>query len=120
MFVSFSNRYRCLYVAIPKNASSSIAAWLYQLDGLDYHPDRLVHSLGLAPEAIHQRFPGHFLFTCVRNPFTRIVSCYLDKFVFTQFKDGTRKSTENAPAAYRGNLERIQRLEQIAAADAAM
>jgi Sulfotransferase family len=78
-------RYRAIYLEIPKVACTSIKTALAPLAGV-----RLEDSGGNPHEAPWPRppgepgregplFPGWFTFAFVRNPWDRLVSCYRDK-----------------------------------------
>jgi hypothetical protein len=88
--VNFSPRWRFLYVETPKVACSTIKRTLQRLElgpegtlPADIH-DRQTSPL-LSPVADSQTFleaqqnPDWTRFGFVRNPFSRVVSCYLDK-----------------------------------------
>ncbi|QIZ81388.1 sulfotransferase family protein [Thalassovita gelatinovora] len=91
--VNFSSRYSYVYVETPKVACSSIKRML-QIAEVDGDLSRLsddVHDRELSPlkpmytdpAAFNKLFddPGTFRFCFVRNPYSRALSCYLDKFV---------------------------------------
>lgn len=92
--ISLKKRY--VYVAVPKAANSTIK-WLLQTAELrqttfevtDIH-DRLASPL-IAPFQLPRRqflsiMEGarYTLFTCVRDPFSRVLSCYLDRIQATR------------------------------------
>lgn len=91
--INFSLRYRYIYVETPKVACTTIKRIL-QVAEVDGDLPRLaedVHDRGQSPlpqirdvpEAFQQLYedPATFRFCFVRNPFSRALSCYLDKFV---------------------------------------
>lgn len=102
--VNFSQRWRYLYLETPKVACSSIKRMLQRLE-LAPH--------GEVPEDMHDRdqsplmapydsLPGflaaqhdprYVRFSFVRNPFTRMLSCYLEKFVQSEW-ERARLATE--------------------------
>src|SRR5688572_11911209 len=89
--VNISLKLRYLYVEVPKVACSSIKRTLQQLEDENRSPPEDVHdrdasplmapydSLSLYLSAQHD--PRFRRFAFVRNPFTRTLSCYLDKCV---------------------------------------
>jgi hypothetical protein len=78
--------HKAIYFPIPKVASSSLKLVLSDLLGLvppdPTHPDRLPHQrdfpFALRTE-IRDHYADHFKFTVVRNPFSRLLSCYRNK-----------------------------------------
>ena len=74
--------HRLTVMLVPKAANSSIKWALLKALGIDDPGDRLhAHpALGLlpAPEAL-RRYPGHMVAAFVRNPYARLVSCYVQK-----------------------------------------
>ena len=89
--VHISLRRRYLFVAIPKAANSTIKAILQQqeLKGTNFQVKNIHDRLDSPLIAPFQLTPAHFeslldspdffRFTFVRNPFTRLLSCYLDR-----------------------------------------
>jgi hypothetical protein len=91
-------RYRYSYVEVPKTGCTSIKRML-QLAEVDYDVSRLAknihdrqHSPLASPMATPYRYESAldahrlFVFSVVRNPFTRALSGYLDKIVETQWE----------------------------------
>jgi hypothetical protein len=86
--VNFSTRHKFLYVETPKVACSTIKRMLQKLEG---ETPENVHDRDASPLLTPRRDPGGFewaqtrhdyvRFSFVRNPFSRALSCYLDKFV---------------------------------------
>lgn len=75
--------YQAVYIDIAKVASSSIKATLAAALGLDDAGGN-PHEVGFprppaASPAGPRLFPDHYAFAFVRNPWTRLVSCYRDK-----------------------------------------
>jgi hypothetical protein len=92
--VNFSRRHRFLYVETPKVGCSTIKRTLQRIElGPESVPLTNVHDRGSSPLAspatdlpgflLAQYDPEFVRFSFVRNPFSRIVSCYLDKVVKT-------------------------------------
>lgn len=65
----FSEKYKFVYLAIPKTGSTSIRRILRQKYGATILRDG--HD-----NIIPDKFKNFFTFTCVRNPYHRAVSCY--------------------------------------------
>jgi hypothetical protein len=95
--VNFSPSRRYLYVETPKVACTSIKKYLQEIE-LDESltPDRNIHDRNISPLAAPYDSITDFLlclydpntirFSFVRNPFTRVLSCYLDKIVESEFE----------------------------------
>ena len=95
--VNFSPSRRYLYVETPKVACTSVKKYLQELE-LDESltPDRNIHNRDISPLAAPYNSITDFLlclydpntirFSFVRNPFTRVLSCYLDKMVQSEFE----------------------------------
>lgn len=87
---NISRSYRYYYLANPKVASSTILYVLQTAEERGAPPDLLaLHDRFQSPLESFANFDAEtvlrgsefFKFTYVRNPFTRILSCYLDKMV---------------------------------------
>ena len=77
-----SHRHRCIYVKVPKCASSSVHEW-FLAHGAGHHawpgewyPGSLAERLPPLARAL-ELWPGYFAFTFMRNPYRRFVSVYL-------------------------------------------
>jgi len=73
---------RLIYISLAKNASSSIKMAIADHYGYDYIPRR-IHGLkhwNKLRGTIPGKYNAYFKFAFVRNPFERLVSCYVDKF----------------------------------------
>jgi hypothetical protein len=89
--VNFSVKHRFLYLETPKVACTSIKRALQVLEGVDLTGDGSVHDRdrsplmapydSLADFLVAQHDPRWVRFSFVRNPFTRILSGYLDKVI---------------------------------------
>ncbi|MBC7286019.1 MAG: sulfotransferase family protein [Hoeflea sp.] len=83
-----SRKYKYVYIRIPKSANSSVVRSLLSnfpedgVDTVDIHRAKtsVVHLRDLAFHELRFVKSGAFIFSFVRNPFTRILSAYLDKF----------------------------------------
>ena len=77
-----SHRYRCLYVKVPKCASTSVLEW-FAAQGAGRHSFRPAWHGGpmsrRIPEVAHAMnlYPDYFTFTFLRNPYERFVSLWL-------------------------------------------
>lgn len=83
---------KCIYVQNPKVACSSIKAAIYHLpeDVEDYEE---IHNMLLKKgkrlkrrQSLEIEYPNYFKFTFVRNPYERLVSCYVNKFIVDKEK----------------------------------
>ncbi len=90
--VNFSASWRYLYVETPKVGCSTIKLALQKMEsGNDVVSKDSIHDRDLSPLAspqtdlpgflLAQYSPNYLRFSFVRNPFSRIVSCYIDKCV---------------------------------------
>ncbi len=76
-----SHRYRCIYVKMPKCASSSVLQWLLTCargrytDRPSWYPGPLEYRIVPTATAI-ELYPGYFTFTFLRNPYRRFLSLY--------------------------------------------
>lgn len=83
---NISNKLRYIYVETPKVACSSIKYNLHALE-TGYDVKGSVHKKSLSPLAsplkaefdLNELFDNYFKFTFVREPYSRSLSCYLDK-----------------------------------------
>ncbi len=89
-------RYRAVYVEVPKVACTSLKVALAELLGIDLDgsggdPHRATFPSAASSRDAHgPHFQGLFAFAFVRNPWDRLVSCYRDKIAgevdgFTRF-----------------------------------
>lgn len=79
-----SPKHGFFFLAIPKVATTSLITWMLRMEGIPFNEQTYINGLirkrlmlrnhGLDPLAI-------FSFTFVRNPWIRLASAYLDKFV---------------------------------------
>jgi len=77
-----SHKHKFIYYEVPKAACSSIKFFIVQID--EIKRDRPgIHSLNIPTipsfEARLTLYQSYFHFTFVRNPYDRLVSCYVDK-----------------------------------------
>lgn len=104
-----SERFKYAYVETPKVACSTIKYYLQLLeyDGdrdkvaqnvhiRDQSPIRQINELNYNEAQIMQLLVGttYFRFTFVRHPYTRVLSCYIDKIVQRAHKSGTDRRFE--------------------------
>lgn len=91
----FSEKYRYVYISIPKNASTKIKTDLHEMEGLssvpacdlharagyglDYVPSLSLYSHDDIEAALTS--PDYFRFAFVRNPYHRVFSAYKDKIL---------------------------------------
>lgn len=78
---------KCIYIQNPKVACSSIKASMYHLsdeiqDYEEVHNRLLKKGNKLEKrQKLNRDYPDAFKFTFVRNPYERLVSCYVNKFI---------------------------------------
>ena len=84
-FVAFP-RYGIVFLAVPRSGSTSMEYALTPLlgTGLDFSLPRYQHTFrhymrSCTPREVATRFDRFFKFTFVRNPWTRLYSCYLTR-----------------------------------------
>lgn len=99
--INWSREHRYIYVEVPKTGCSTIKLTLQRIERNDpaYAPPNmhsrptspLLRPLSAPKEFLLARTsPDYFRFCFVRNPYTRILSAYLDKIASTDFKRGER------------------------------
>ena len=108
---------RLVYVPIAKNGCSSVKRLMVGLSGLSHPPEMLEHvhacldfyETGLQlkdwPTSSRQRFlcePGWFRFAVLRDPCERLVSAYLEKFVYNRHLPGNQIHTDPVVRAVQG------------------
>lgn len=97
--INVSNKNKFIYFETPKVACSTIKRSLQSLeigseatladDVHDKSKSPLLSPLSLA-NPLSQHIKTHFKFGFVRNPYSRILSCYLDKIVGNQWEKDRR------------------------------
>jgi len=93
-----STKHRCVFVEVPKAGCSVVKRVLQysEVDGVGFDPSASVHDRSRSPLAapmsggfdLQEIFGAHspyFRFSFVRNPFSRALSCYLEKIVGAQW-----------------------------------
>jgi len=110
-------RYRAIYLFIPKVACSSVKKVIADTLGIPPYdpsqPDRYIHRR-VYPYArksrIHDDYKDYFKFCFVRNPFDRIVSCYSNKvsqdvyFNNERFANGVSKIFKKYKSLFWGGM----------------
>ena len=92
--------HKLVYVEVPKAASSFVLGELRKRAGPRGAAARNVHqrsesgfssplAMGIVPFIRLIDDPSTFIFTTVRNPYARLVSCYFDKFAPVSIGDGS-------------------------------
>ncbi len=93
-----SERHRCVFVEVPKAGCSVVKRVLQycEVDGEGYDPSASVHDRSISPLAaplkggfaLDEVFgtpSRYYRFSFVRNPYTRALSCYLEKIAGEQW-----------------------------------
>lgn len=77
------DKYKSAYIPIPKAASSSLRHFFFEsIYGRKptYDTDSLIEAFPTVPLAsLNKIYPRYFKFTFVRNPYDRVLSCYLNR-----------------------------------------
>jgi len=96
--INISPRYRYVYVDNPKTGCSSLKSAMVEMESrdteaeVDYYDSRIIHNRGKSPLRRITELPlgapfgylymsGYKFVTFVRNPYTRLLSCYRDKIL---------------------------------------
>ncbi len=98
--INVSNKYKYIYFETPKVACSTIkkTLQLLEVDGdreklpddvHEKHSTPLLSPMQLVKPLSHH-IETHFTFGFVRNPYSRILSCYLDKIIGNQWEKDRR------------------------------
>ena len=93
-----SERHRCVFVEVPKAGCSVVKRVLQycEVDGEGFDPSASVHDRSISPlaaplkdglplEEVFGTPSPYFRFSFVRNPYTRALSCYLEKIAGEQW-----------------------------------
>ena len=99
-FMHILPSYKLIYIEVPKAASSYILEKLQELTNPKTPKAKNIHtrsesgfdsprSMGIVPFVKLIDDPETLIFTSVRNPYSRIVSCYFDKFSEVIIGDGS-------------------------------
>ena len=101
-----SPKHKFIYLAVPKVASSSIVAWMLQEEGLEWdsrNPKTIIPRIAQRNILLAKNpdFRGSFRFTVIRDPKSRLVSAYLDKFA--RLADTEDKQAHNPAKAVTKN-----------------
>lgn len=87
----FLHKWKAVYISIPKVACTSIRTVLARM--LGYKKKRDVHFEvefpKVAKKDIKPKFPDYFVFAFVRNPWDRLLSCFLSKIDPSKCDGGT-------------------------------
>lgn len=95
---NISSRHRYVYVGNPKTGGSSLKSALVELEmrdtssSLDYYDPKTFRDRNISPLELLDKLPtksplaylvneGYKFITIVRNPYTRLLSCYRDKII---------------------------------------
>ncbi len=80
-----SDKYRFIWVGVPKSATRSILTLLYREPPMDFGARQVNEELRFILQA-DPRVRDYFKFTFVRNPWSRVVSTYQNKIKTTREK----------------------------------
>jgi hypothetical protein len=86
-----NERYRFIFCPIPKNANTSMCLWFLNTLGVEICPGMKIHEhvrknysiLNYGPTEIQHLLDTYYKFSIVRNPWSRIVSAFAEKFLCT-------------------------------------
>ena len=104
-----SHRYRCIFVRVPKCASTSVRDW-FILHAAGHHSFRPFWYSGTLAERMQilahalQLYPGYLTFSFVRNPYRRFLSIYRN----------ANRIAANRAARMPGHPDRLGTLDQYA------
>jgi len=90
--IAIDHAHRFAYVRIPKAANSTIAALLFSIacgsdpDSTAQAKASFVRPCELSPRKSRDVKRSYFKFTVVRNPFSRVLSAYLEKIVQSELE----------------------------------
>ena len=94
--------YNSVYTEIPKVACTSFKIWITDILNIEFDKKNweYIHELDLPMKVGYKmlnQFPDYFKFCFVRNPWDRILSCWLSKIKTADYDDGKnwRKGVEN-------------------------
>jgi len=99
-FMHILPSHKLIYIEVPKSASSYILEKLQELTKSNASGAKNIHrrsesgfdsplSMGIVPFVRLIDDPETLIFTSVRNPYSRLVSCYFDKFSNVTLGDGS-------------------------------
>ncbi len=96
------NDYKTVYTEIPKVACTSFKIWISELLGKEFDRSNweYIHELDLpmiSGNSSLNLYPNHFKFCFIRNPWDRLLSCWMSKIKTEDYDDGKnwRKGVEN-------------------------
>ncbi len=76
-----SHKHKFIYYQIPKAACTTIKSFIIRVDDIERGPS--VHTTNIpvlsSSESRSPLYKNYFHFTFVRNPYDRLLSCYMDK-----------------------------------------
>jgi hypothetical protein len=112
-----AERHKLLYIPVAKCACTSLKAAMLELAGIEHHEkaidlgvhlvtDRFNTGVQLKDKSMKQAWeilasPDYFKFMVVREPFERLVSAYLEKFVYNRHNERNLLHTRQV-------IERVQ------------
>ena len=81
----FSNQHKFIYISVPKAATRSIINALYEEP--EFELGSIKSSDQLVKVFSDKKYINYYKFCFIRNPWSRVVSCYLDKIKNTKNHD---------------------------------
>jgi dermatan 4-sulfotransferase 1 len=96
--IVISHKWKYAYARIPKAANSTIVATLHaaetgcsEISDIDRTKREFINPSQLDPDQLNELESSYFKFTFVRNPYTRLLSAYLDKILAEQRTGGRHR-----------------------------
>lgn len=85
--VTVSEKYNYIFFEVAKSGSRTVVKYLRKYGEVTFEKDRI--SLERLKKKLKKTYEEYYKFSIVRNPFSRLVSCYVNKVV--KYKDPNLK-----------------------------